>query len=239
VPLPSPKEFHARIPSVDTLVERALADVLGRRGEKPERIKAEFSSYFEEIERRQFELYKTAEAKTWDGLVGAEPMVLRGRFDESYRLINSIAQSRRSRAGGAFEDVIRALFRRLGYPCDEQAVVNGKPDFILPSAEYYGRNAQDTIILTCKRTIRERWRQIATEATRGLGPFLATIDDSLSAQTLEEMGDNRIHLVVPKRIKETEPSYRDAPNVISFEDFFEDHVDPAMRRWTRAGVIKS
>jgi EcoRII C terminal len=235
--LPSPEELRARIPGVGDLVARALAEVLGRRGDDPARIKDEFSSYFEEIEHRQFELYKVAEHEAWDELVGAGGHVLRGRFDEVYQLINSIAQSRRSRAGSAFEDVIKALFRRLGYPCDEQAVVNGKPDFILPSAEHYRRHAQDTIIFTCKRTLRERWRQIATEGTRGLGHFLGTIDGSIGPRLLEEMRTNRIYLVVPKDVKDATAAYREAPNVISFEDFFEDHVDPAMRRWRKAGVI--
>jgi hypothetical protein len=235
--LPGPEGFRGRIPGVGTLVQRALEEVLGRRGGTPAAIKAEFSSYFEEIERRQFELYKVAEKRAWDEMVGTAEIRLRGRFDEVYALINSIAQSRRSRAGSAFEDVTKALFRRLGYPCDEQAVVNGKPDFILPSAEHYQRHAQDTIIFTCKRTLRERWRQIATEGTRGLGHFLGTIDGSLSAHLLEEMSTNRIHLVVPIRVKESKEAYKEAPNVISFEDFFEDHVDPAMRRWRRAHVI--
>jgi hypothetical protein len=218
-------------------VERAIAEVLGRRGEDPARLKAEFSSYFEEIERRQFEFYKVAEQRAWDELVGSGGHVLRGRFDEVFQLINSIAQSRRSRAGSAFEDVIKALFRRLSYPCEEQAVVNGKPDFILPSAEHYRRHAADTIIFTCKRTLRERWRQIATEGTRGLGHFLGTIDGTLSPNLLEEMRTNRIYLVVPSDVKTGKAPYQEAPNVISFEDFFEDHVDPAMHRWRRAGVI--
>jgi hypothetical protein len=235
--LPSPEGLRGRIPGVGELVEKALSEVLGRRGDDPVRVKAEFSSYFEEIERRQFELYKVSEAAAWDDLVGSGGHVLRGHFDEVYRLINSIAQSRRSRAGSAFEDVIKALFRRLGYPCDEQAVVNGKPDFILPSAEHYRRHAADTIIFTCKRTLRERWRQIATEGTRGLGHFLGTIDGSLGPKLLEEMRTNRIYLVVPRDVKGATPPYREAPNVISFEDFFEDHVDPAMRRWRKAGVI--
>ena len=235
--LPNPRAFRDRIPRVAELVEQALAEVFGSRGDDTARLKAEFSSYFEEIERRQFELYKVAEQRAWDELVGTGGHVLHGRFDEVYRLINSIAQSRRSRAGSAFEDVIKALFRRLGYPCDEQAVVNGKPDFILPSAEHYRRHAADTIIFTCKRTLRERWRQIATEGTRGLGHFLGTIDGTLGPNLLEEMRTNRIYLVVPSDVKTGKAPYQEAPNVISFEDFFEDHVDPSMRRWRKAGVI--
>ncbi|MEM0128975.1 MAG: type II restriction endonuclease [Thermoplasmata archaeon] len=208
-----------------------------RRGAELPKLKSEFSSYLQEIERRQFELYREAEQQAWDDLVGTGPHVLRGRFDEVYGLVNSIAQSRRSRAGSAFEDVIKQLFRHLGYPYEEQAVVDGKPDFILPSADHYRRHASDTIIFTCKRTLRERWRQIATEGTRGLAHFLGTIDDTLTPSLLAEMRENRIYLVVPKDKKDGRPPYAEAPNVISFEDFFEDHIDPAMRRWRKEGVI--
>ena len=89
-----------------------------------------------------------------------------------------------------------------------------------------------------KRTLRERWSQIVTEGTRGLGFYLATIDESISARDLGEMIHSRINLVVPTRIKDVRPEYLDAPNVISFENFFRFHVDPAMDRWRAAGVIQ-
>jgi len=28
-----------------------------------------------------------------------------------------------------------------------------------------------------------------------------------------------------------------AENVIAFEDFFEDYLDPAMKRWKKAGIV--
>lgn len=40
-------------------------------------------------------------------------------------------------------------------------------------------NAPDATIFTIKGTLRERWRQIVTEGTRGLGFFLATIDEGM------------------------------------------------------------
>ena len=93
----------------------------------------------------------------------------------------------------------------------------------------------DCIVFTAKRTLRERWRQIVTEGTRGLGFFLATIDDGVSQNQLDEMKRNRIYLVCPKHIKDD--FYREAINVITFSSFFEDHLDPAMKRWKKSGVI--
>lgn len=84
---------------------------------------------------------------------------------------------------------------------------------------------------------RERWRQIVTEGTRGLGFFLATIDEGIASRDLKEMHTSRIRLVVPERVKGCRDDYKAAPNVITFENFFRDYLDPAMARWKNAGVL--
>ena len=108
---------------------------------------------------------------------------------------------------------------------------------MLPNIDYYRRFPVDCIIFTVKRTLRERWRQIVTEGTRGLGFYLATIDDSITANQLGEMAANRIYLVVPSRIKEDTNRYKSTANLLSFEAFFEDVLDPKMRTWKRSGII--
>lgn len=147
----------------------------------------------------------------------------------------SLSQSRKSRAGKSFEDNHNALFKALGYPFDEQKVINGKPDFLMPSLKHYKRNAMDCIIFTSKRTLRERWRQIVTEGTRGLGFYLATIDESISSAQLKEMLNHRIYIVCPETVRRSH--YKDVDNVLSFSKFFVDHLDPAIAKWKRNGVI--
>ena len=161
--------------------------------------------------------------------------ILGGSFRTFDRFFLSLAQSRKSRAGKGFEDIHNALFSRLGYPFTAQAVINGKPDFIMPSVDYYRKNPMDSIIFTAKRTLRERWRQIVTEGTRGLGFYLATIDTSVSAEQLSEMMRHRIYMVIPENLK-TE-NYNGFENVISFREFFRDHLDPRMDIWRRKGVV--
>ncbi len=146
----------------------------------------------------------------------------------------SMAQSRKSRAGKTFENIHNNLFKTLSYPFDEQIVINGKPDFLMPSVAYYHTNPMDCIIFTAKRTLRERWRQIVTEGTRGLGFFLATIDDNVSEAQLKEMLAHRIYLVIPDEIKKR--CYPTIKNVLNFKDFFEDFLDPAVKRWKKQGV---
>ena len=154
------------------------------------------------------------------------------------RFFLGLTQGRRPRAGKAFEMLIREVFVRLKYPFSAQPIINGQPDFILPSIEYFHRNPPDAIIFTIKRTLRERWRQIVTEGTRGLGFYLATIDEQIAVRDLDAMLESRIHLVVPTRLKKIRPDYEGAVNVITFEHFFQFYLDPAMLRWRAAGVIR-
>ncbi|MBK8458750.1 MAG: hypothetical protein IPL47_17830 [Phyllobacteriaceae bacterium] len=155
-----------------------------------------------------------------------------GAFD---KFSLSLTQSRRSRAGSAFEIIVSELFLKLGYPYSAQANIRGStPDYILPSISWYNRYPSDTIILTLKRTLRERWRQIVTESSSGTF-YLATIDEDISGPGLEQMKDRNITVVLPDAVKNEH--YLKRLNVISFEDFFEDHLDPAMARWKKKGAI--
>lgn len=158
-------------------------------------------------------------------------------FDEIDSFFLSLTNSRRPRAGLSFQYTIKELFIKIGYPFEEHANINGKPDFLLPNSAHFKENAMDCILFTIKRTLRERWRQIITEWTRALGFFLGTIDAKLSENALREMSVNRIHVVVPIVLKDNIDIYSEAQNVISFESFFEDYLDPAFRRWERDGII--
>ena len=202
-------------------------------------MRRQFSALVQRTERLCYEIYLSRQNKHGDEVlceflpsIGNEPV-----FEILDRFYLSIAQSRRTRAGSTFEATIRGLFRQCGYPFQEQCIVNGKPDFLMPSEAHYRKLATDCIIFTVKRTIRERWRQIATEGTRGKALYLATLDGKVSSKQTEEMLHNRIYLVVPRELKQGVPAYQSAPNVISFEDFFTDHLNPAMERWRRAGVV--
>jgi hypothetical protein len=155
------------------------------------------------------------------------------------RFFLSRTQSRRSRAGAAFEVVLEELFKKLGYPFESQPQIDGNPDFVFPSISLYQKNAQDAIVFTAKRTLRERWRQIVTEGAKGLGFFLATIDEKVSEAQIKDMKGERIHLVVLSKLKGSVQQYAAAANVITFEDFLEDHLDPKMTKWKKHGDISS
>ncbi len=245
------KIFRRTVPPGNAIAATAVATSLTGRETTPDWVKQNFSALVEEVQVNAYREYQSQEKQAWTAAVNEIllPLFLKGgspengakiiaeNFEAFDRFFLGLTQGRRVRAGKAFELVIRTLFERLNYPFTSQAVIDGQPDFILPSVEHYRRNPMDAIIFTVKRTLRERWRQIVTEGTRGLGFFLATIDEQIAQRDLADMLASRINLVVPTRIKTVREDYQTAPNVITFEDFFEFHLDPAMRRWAAAGVI--
>jgi restriction endonuclease EcoRII-like protein len=243
--------FRRRIPPGRAIAARAVGKALGDRDRDIEWIKQNFSALVEQVQADAYEEYKQGEriagadtiAEVFIGLLGGrsaeDTVTLFGtHFFALDRFFLGLTQGRRPRAGKAFEYLIKELFIRLGYPFTSQPIINGQPDFLLPSLEHFERFAADCIIFTVKRTLRERWRQIVTEGTRGLGFFLATIDEDVAERDLAEMLRTRITLVVPERIIHIRSDYEQAPNVISFEYFFRFYLDPAMDRWRAAGILK-
>ena len=239
------EEFKNLMPSPSEVVEIAIANIFRPPRNTPDEIKRNFSDLVEELQREAYRIYLAAESeagcRAFKNVLSdrcpqdagrAEVIeTISGMFQEFNQFYLSLIQSRKPRAGSAFETILKRLFRALNYPFEEQPVINGKPDFVMPSKAHFDRNPMDCIIFTVKRSLRERWRQIVTEGTRGLGFYLATIDETVSSSQLEEIRHNRIYVVLPRAVKIRVPAYTEAPNVITFEEFFEHHLDPALNRW--------
>lgn len=243
--------FRRRIAPGREIAVRAVAKGLFERDQDVEWIKQNFSVLVEQVQADAYEEYKQAEriagadtiAEVFIGLLGSnsaeDTVKLFGNYFFALdRFFLSLTQGRKPRAGKTFEYLIKELFVRLHYPFSSQPIINGQPDFLLPSVQHFERYAADCIIFTVKRTLRERWRQIVTEGTRGLGFFLATIDEEVAERDLDEMLKARITLVVPERIKHVRKDYDEAPNIISFEHFFRFYLDPAMDRWRESKLLR-
>lgn len=253
--IPDLKGFAAAhgivLPQQGAIVKTAQNVVTARYGYSTVDIKANFDDLLLEIHDEVYSTYLGFERVygaqalaafiegVADGLDDPTPQAIAEAIGRHHATLNafylSLAQSRKSRAGKAFETIHNTLFKSLDYPFDEQQVINGKPDFVMPSVAHFRVNPLECVIFTAKRTLRERWRQIVTEGTRGLGFYLATIDEGISTNQQKEMLDHRIYVVCPERIRKAH--YDGVQNVLSFRQFFEDHLDPKMLIWRRKGVI--
>jgi hypothetical protein len=233
------------------LIAKATEKVLADLGiNSVEELKRRFDDVLVAIEVETYRLYLVDEKKmvvesvrglllgrlTDSGPYAREAVasIADGVAEDLARLFMHLGQSRRSKAGKTFETNLRGLIRRLDYPFDEQVMINGQPDFLMPGEHLFRQNPSECIILTAKRTLRERWRQITTEG-KHFRLFLATIDERVSPNQLAEMLKQNVYLVVPKAKIEASPAYRDARNVIPFDEFFRDFLDPAVKRWRSKG----
>jgi hypothetical protein len=72
--------------------------------------------------------------------------------------------------------------------------------------------------------LRERWKQLAMERFN-CALFLATVDDRVSADAIDDMLRQQICLVVPESLKDSkETCYSAKENVITFRTFFDTGI---------------
>lgn len=141
------------------------------------------------------------------------------------RLMLSASQQRKSRAGYSFEHHIEAMLESGNIPFAKQVVMDAKkrPDFVLPSLVHLTKpyqGAKRGLILSAKTTLRERWKQVQREMG-GSDLFLATVDESIAANTIEDMASMGINLVVPESLKKSKDTeYVRHNNVLDFATFF-------------------
>lgn len=181
----------------------------------------------------EFVLYKQAElrqrASQVAGLLlrGGDPVeaLVRG-FGKLNGLFLSAAQTRKSRAGLSFEHHMKRLLVDGRVLHEAQIAVGARrPDFVLPDvAALSDPQRTESLILSLKTTLRERWKQLGLERKHG-AVFLATVDDRVSTPAIEEMARNDIVLVVPESLKKSkEAVYEKQDKVITFRDFFHDQI---------------
>jgi hypothetical protein len=160
------------------------------------------------------------------------------RLPDIDALMLSAAQQRKSRAGYSFEHHIESMLLDGSVPFQKQVVIEAKkrPDFILPSLLHLNHAAGGKapgLILSAKTTLRERWKQVEREMN-GRELFLATVDETIAGNAIEEMATMGIILVVPETLKSESnkmTEYSGHPNVLSFKAFFDDAIRHRLGSW--------
>lgn len=223
------------LPSSETLARKAQAEWLGKNGHSdmnPFKIKDPGDAVMRISRDIEYSIYRDAELRYRAAQVArilikdsGDPVVnlVRG-FPELDAIFLSAAQTRKSRAGLSFEHHVQRLFVDGHIRHEAQAVFGGRrPDFVLPDVKELNARG-DAVIVSLKTTLRERWKQLALEKPFG-AIFLATVDDRVSSEAIDEMSRNAISLVVPESLKKSkESAYEDFDNVITFRRFFDEEV---------------
>lgn len=116
-----------------------------------------------------------------------------------YPLIQRIefraGQKRKARGGGTFELVFEYLLKELGIPCEKPKGKARKTlkriDLVIPNQKTALTHPDKAFFLSCKRTLRERWKQTIPERKPSWRVFLTTVDESLpedKAIEIDELG---------------------------------------------------
>lgn len=120
----------------------------------------------------------------------------------------SVQNRRKARAGLALENHLEALFGAQGihYVRGGETENRNKPDFLFPGDSEY-RNAafpHDRLtMLGAKSTLKDRWRQVLSEAQRIEEKHLLTLEPGVSENQTDEMQAKRLRLVVPRGLHGT------------------------------------
>lgn len=162
-------------------------------------------------------------------------------FPYLYALSSSNTNSRRSRSGLTFEKLIYKAFDLYGYPFEDQSILgkdffedNGlgkKVDAIIPGAKAFHIKRSDCAIVSMKTSLRERWQQLVEELTTSGIPhiYLATVDDSITKDTVKKMKQYNITVVLTMSEKMTK--FEDEQTLMSFDTFFNREIPYRLMAW--------
>lgn len=142
----------------------------------------------------------------------------------------SVQNRRKSRAGQSLENHLESIFnsRKLLHSRGAQTENGHKPDFLFPSIEAYHDSSfpnSKLAMLGSKSTLKDRWRQVLTEAERIQNKHLLTLEPSISQHQTDQMKQSSLQLVIPSQLHITyQPSQRDwLMNLGCFMGLVENH----------------
>lgn len=120
----------------------------------------------------------------------------------------SVQNRRKSRAGHALENHLAAILDASGvrFAHGEETENRNKPDFLFPGQKEYRDPTFAVARLTMlgsKSTLKDRWRQVLSEAERIDEKHLLTLEPGISENQTDEMRAKRLQLVLPASLHAT------------------------------------
>ena len=118
----------------------------------------------------------------------------------------SVQNRRKARAGQSLENHLEEIFSVRGVRHSRGKITEKKyrPDFIFPSIDDYhdhGFPADCLTMLGAKSTLKDRWRQVLSEAAKIPSKHLLTLEPALSVNQTDQISGENIQLVIPKPVQ--------------------------------------
>ncbi len=156
-------------------------------------------------------------------------------FSELYpmfrRAFLSVQQGRMARGGRDFELQIEGLFDLAEIPYHRQESEH-HTDLILPSLRLHESNRTISAVVSVKRTLRERWAEVAEELFNLRSPnvFLFTADENVSENHVSRIcGQYNIYLVVWDRMKARK--FPESPLVLGYTEWATKRLSVLREYW--------
>lgn len=223
----------ARMPKLQKILNSAIDTTLKENPEllKPEYIKQHFSECAITLERRAFNIYLKNEESIFLSIIdewvsnNAELLKeLNKKFPDTtdfskeicktfYPIVKKMefdsSQTRKARGGKTFEYIIEHLLNRINISCEKPSKKARKTlkriDLVIPDQDTAIKRPDKAYFLSCKRTLRERWKQAIPERKPSWRVFLLTLDENLPANKAIEIDALGMIVYVRDELKETTP----------------------------------
>jgi hypothetical protein len=165
-----------------------------------------------------------------EGFSSAVKFLFQGLYPYLRQVFRSIGQGRMARGGKDFELQFGKLLDLMNIPY-QKIRRKYRVDFMLPSDELFDQNRTAAAIVSAKRTLRERWREVVEElhAMRAPNIFLITADEDVSEGHVGDIcGKYQIHLVVWNHVK---AKYPNEPLVLSYTEWANKRIPILKQFW--------
>jgi hypothetical protein len=147
--------------------------------------------------------------KGWDDFIEEASKL----FSEFGGLVQTVEKDlgnmRKARGGKSFEKVILKFLNFLSVngeiPKGVEREKLGRIDIIIPSTKIAISTPDRAIFLTCKRTLRERWKQEVPQARPNQRIYLLTIDEDISKNKAQEINEKGLIAFVRDELKQKSP----------------------------------
>lgn len=147
-------------------------------------------------------------------------------IDEFVSFSLSVHNRRKSRMGHSLQHHLSAIFtlNKLRFQPQAPTEEKNKPDFLFPGSREYHDPDFDVgllVMLGAKSSLKDRWRQVLTEAEKIKTKHLCTLEAGISSAQTSEIKRHMVQLVIPLAFHKTytPEQQRDLWNLSGFVQF--------------------
>ena len=160
------------------------------------------------------------------------------------RIEQSFEQSRKTRAGGSAEYHLQRLMESADYAgeFETQQILNGQVDFLFPSHQAWEHNREKCVIVSIKRSLRERYKQVFEELSIAQSTVYLCVTETyeeakkdITKPKVKRLNEQNVYLVVRDEIKNIR--FAEDINVIGFTAFISESMPNCRAAW--ADMLKT